>query len=345
MLRKILASYCKHINSSIRQFNEYYRKNPNLDQLPEEINSIISVDKIKESKIGERIPRLHIGIIHKLICYDNNTKYITCSHDTAIIIRNCEDNKIIRTLTDHKEAVWDILLLSDGRLASSSTDKTIKIWDLNSGNCEQTLIGHYDWVYCLLELPNSILLSGSHDLSIGVWDISQKDENELQFYHQVKNDKQSYAYCMKLVSKNELAVSSHKDINIYYFDEKSFNVIKTLKGHTDWVMDIKVMDNSKDLLVSCSHDKDCRLWSISQGNCLRVFKGHGDQIWSMEILSEKIFVSASTEIIFWDIDNTEFIRSIKPDDQLGGMIYSLIKNDRHELIFAGQHDFIGLIKI
>ena len=298
------------------------------------------------SKIDKKIPRLHTGSIMKIISYDNNIKYITCSADKTIIIRNSEDNTVVRTLTGHIDAVRAILVLSDGRLASSSQDKTIKIWNLTNGNCDQTLIDHSHTIYCLLELPNSILLSGSQDSSIGVWDISQKYKKELQFYHQVKNDKQLQAYCMTLININELAVSSYKDINIYSFEDKSFNIIKTLKGHNDWVSNIKLMCNSKDLLVSCSFDKDCRLWSISEENCLKIFKGHSDKIWSsIEILSDKIFVSASVEIIFWDIDSTEFIQSIKPDDQPGKMVNSLLKNDRNELVFAGQHDFIGFIKI
>ena len=150
---------------------------------------------------------------------------------------------------------------------------------------------------------------------------------------------------MTLISWNELAVSSYKDINIYSFDKKSFNIIKTLIGHIDCIADIKLMNNSKDLLVSCSDDKDCRLWSISQENCLKIFKGHTNKIWSIQILSEKIFVSASSEIIFWDINSTEAIHTIKPDDQPGRTIYSLMKKDKNELVFAGSHDFIGLIKI
>ena len=180
-----------------------------------------------------------------------------------------------------------------------------------------------------------------------MWDISQKNKNELQFYHQVQNDKQSYAYCMILINLNELAVSSNQNINIYSFESltyKFFCVIKTLKGHNNLVIDIKLMNNSKDLLVSCSDDKDCRLWSISQGHCLRVFKGHSSFIGSIQVLSEKIFTSVSEEILFWNIDSTEAIHSIKPD-QSGNSINCMIKNDKNELVFAGMHDFIGLIKI
>ena len=114
--------------------------------------------------------------------------------------------------------------------------------------------------------------------------MSNKYKKELQFYYQVKNDQQYLAYCMTLINVNELATSSYKDINIYSFGNAinmSFNVIKILKGHTDRVTDIKLMNNSKDLLVSCSVDKDCRLWSISQENCLRVFNGNSDKTYSM----------------------------------------------------------------
>ena len=327
-------------NNSLLQGKFDQKKNPTM------LHTSL-LDKIKKIEINKKIPILHSNTIYKIINYDNNTKYITCSRDKTIIIRNSHDNTLIKTLIGHKEPVWDLLLLSDGRLASSSQDKTIKIWNLVNGHCDQTLIGHSDWVYGLLELPNLILLSGSKDSTLGIWDILQKDQREVQFYYQVKNNKQQEAYCMTFINVNQLALSSREDINIYSFDnttKKSFNIIKTLKGHTHWVDDIKLMNNSNDLLVSCSDDKDCRLWSISKENCLKIFKGHSNRIWSIQILSEKIFVSASVEIIFWNVDSIEAIHSIKPD-QSGKMITSLMKNDENELIFAGCHDFIGLIRI
>ena len=334
------------VQQNISNFDELYDNLKLKDPIQSAKMNNILVEKIKKVEIN-KIPRLHTNTINKIINYENNTKYITCSIDKTIMIRNCEDNKISKTLKDHKESVRDILLLSNGKLASSSQDKTIKIWNIAHGTCEQTLIGHSRTIYCLLELPNSILLSGSFDSSIGIWDISQKNHKELQFYHQVKNDQQSHAYCMTLISVNELAVSSYKNINIYSFDNvtnNSFFIIKKLKGHTDWVKDIKLMNKNNDLLVSCSGDKDVRLWGISQENCLKIFTGHSDTIWSILILSEKIFVSAGKELIFWDIDSNEVIHSIKLD-QSETTICSLIKNGSNDLLFAGGHDFIGLIKI
>jgi len=49
----------------------------------------------------------------------------------------------IRVLTSHKYSVKSVAWSPDGKqIASSSRDKTIKIWDSQSGDCQSTLTGH-----------------------------------------------------------------------------------------------------------------------------------------------------------------------------------------------------------
>ena len=38
--------------------------------------------------------------------------------------------------------VWSLCMTPDGRLVSGSEDEYIKIWDLNTGECQTTLKGH-----------------------------------------------------------------------------------------------------------------------------------------------------------------------------------------------------------
>ena len=38
--------------------------------------------------------------------------------------------------------MFAVAVLSDGRVVSGSDDKTLKVWDLVSGQCLQTLSGH-----------------------------------------------------------------------------------------------------------------------------------------------------------------------------------------------------------
>ena len=54
-------------------------------------------------------------------------------------------------------------------MATGSDDKTIKIWNLDSGKCIRTLVGHTGSVYSIQLLPKNQLLTGSNDETIKTW--------------------------------------------------------------------------------------------------------------------------------------------------------------------------------
>ncbi|KAI9452749.1 dynein regulator [Russula earlei] len=56
--------------------------------------------------------------------------------------------------------------------ATSSRDKTIKLWDALRGQCLHTLVGHDDWVRALVFHPNGkYLLSAADDHTIRIWEL------------------------------------------------------------------------------------------------------------------------------------------------------------------------------
>jgi WD40 repeat protein len=72
------------------------------------------------------------------------------------------------TLQGHSHGVHALAVLPDGRLASASYDKTIRVWRPSTGVCEAVL-EHTDWVNALAVLPNGRLASGDRDGNIRVW--------------------------------------------------------------------------------------------------------------------------------------------------------------------------------
>jgi WD40 repeat protein len=63
-----------------------------------------------------------------------------------------------------------LAVLADGRLASGSSDHTIRLWDPASGSCSAVFQGHRDCVRALVVLGDGRLASGSDDNTIRLWD-------------------------------------------------------------------------------------------------------------------------------------------------------------------------------
>ncbi len=57
-------------------------------------------------------------------------------------------------------------------LASGSQDTTVKLWDIEAGECLNTLVGHTGPVWSVPMDANKRLISGSQDETIRIWDLS-----------------------------------------------------------------------------------------------------------------------------------------------------------------------------
>ena len=79
--------------------------------------------------------------------------------------------KCLKTLEGHLGEVLSVSYSPDGtKIISGSRDKTIKIWDANTGECLKTLEGHSSYVWSVAySLDSKRIISGSADETIKIW--------------------------------------------------------------------------------------------------------------------------------------------------------------------------------
>ncbi|MGL5876314.1 MAG: WD40 repeat domain-containing protein, partial [Xenococcaceae cyanobacterium] len=66
--------------------------------------------------------------------------------------------------------VTGVVFSADGKIVSSSWDKTIKLWQVDTGKLIETLEGHAkEIVSTTISLDGKTIVSGSADGSIKVW--------------------------------------------------------------------------------------------------------------------------------------------------------------------------------
>ena len=89
-----------------------------------------------------------------------------------INIYNINTGALVTTLKGHASDVLDLALINNGDLlASSSSDRTIRLWNLTTNTLKFLLGGHAYNVNCLKQINTDILASSSDDMTIKLWNI------------------------------------------------------------------------------------------------------------------------------------------------------------------------------
>lgn len=179
--------------------------------------------------------------------------------------------KCTHTLIGHKNLVYSVAFSPDEDIiASGSDDKTIKLWQLKSGQEICTLNGHTNSVYCVTFSPDGKnIASSSHDKTIRLWQVNTGAEICKFIGHT------NAVYSVAFSLDGELIASSSWDRSVKIWRVKDGQEIGTLTGHTNLVYSVAFSPDG-ELIASSSWDKTIKIWQVKDGKLLRTLSSHKD---------------------------------------------------------------------
>lgn len=163
----------------------------------------------------------------------------------------------------HSGGAWSAVYSPDRKMfLSASSDKTIKIWDIEIGECIKTFKGHSDSINSVMHAPCSRkILSASNDKTIKVWNIETGDCVKTYLGHSDKINSAVYS------SDGKKILSASDDKTIKVWDVETGNCIKTYLGHTDKI-NSAVYSPDGNKILSASYDETIKEWEIESGVCI-----------------------------------------------------------------------------
>ncbi len=241
--------------------------------------------------------------------------------------------KCLHTLQGHDKNVTCVAVLPYGNIVSGSLDKTLKIWDADTGKCLHTLQGHDENVTCVAVLPNGNIVSGSWDKTLKVWDagtskclhtlrghsenvmcvavlpngniVSGSRDKTLKIWDTADTGKclhtlQEYSENAICILPNSNIVSGSWDKTLKVWNAGTGKCLHALQGHSENVMCVAVLPNSN--IVSGSRDKTLKVWDINTAQCLHILQGHSECVMSVAVLPNGNIVSGSWDktLKVWD---------------------------------------------
>lgn len=184
----------------------------------------------------------------------------------------------LTALAGHADWITSLAFSADGQwIASGSSDKTVKVWEMPGGKLIGTLRGQEHAINGVaVSSDNKWIASAGNDGTVRLWDVrTGKQHGALQ----------GHGYSLFAVAfspDGRQVAAAGRDRSVFVWDVDSGKRLYSLEGHT---ADINALVYSADgkRLVSGGADRILRVWDMANGQALNSLSGHKEGILTLAI--------------------------------------------------------------
>ncbi|EPY87327.1 u5 small nuclear ribonucleoprotein-like protein [Camelus ferus] len=253
----------------------------------------------------------HEGEVYCCKFHPSGSTLASAGFDRLILLWNVYgDCDNYATLKGHSGAVMELHYNTDGRklccqkllhfgqplycpisdpnmLFSASTDKTVAVWDSETGERVKRLKGHTSFVnscYPARRGPQ-LVCTGSDDGTVKLWDIRKKAA--IQTF---QNTYQVLAVTFNDTSDQIISGGIDNDIKVW--DLRQNKLTYTMRGHADSVTGLS-LSSEGSYLLSNAMDNTVRVWDVRpfapKERCVKIFQGNVHNFEKVAALERQIF--------------------------------------------------------
>lgn len=215
--------------------------------------------------------------------------------------------KLMRVISAHNGWVRSVAVdWSNDWFITGSVDRTIKVWDLASGDCKLTLTGHISAVRGLAISPrHPYMFSVSEDKTVRCWDLEQN--KVIRSYH----GHLSGVYSLALHPTLDVLLTGGRDSCVRVWDMRTKAQIHILGGHSNTVASICTQGTDPQV-ISGSMDATVKMWDLAAGKCVTTLTNHKKSVRAMTIHPEEytLATASADNIKQWKFPRGEFLQNM-----------------------------------
>ncbi|KAB8319807.1 protein kinase [Tolypothrix campylonemoides VB511288] len=312
-------------------WRQYLVNNPVSDKLGRILDKLIQQDiDCRYKSATEVLEDLNPTSVKPLSVAPSNT--ISVAHSNTI---NYPSFRNIHTLS-HSDAVFGVAFSPDGQILASCSgywDKSIKLWDVGTGQQLCTFQGLFDGVRCVTFSPDGQILasgSSSRDPTIKLWDVSSGQKKKILKGHS------DVVYSLAFTPDGQTLVSGSQDKTIKLWDVLTGRELSTIKYH-HWVRSVAVSLDGH-ILACGSNDRTIRLWNMLTGRQLCTLKGHFFGVSSVKFSPDDLILASGSDdrtVKLWNVHTAQEIYTF---DRHSSAVFSIAFSPDGQILASGSDD-------